>query len=1429
MPLTRQREKSPIQGERAYKKVKNNTLEIYYTLKDAKHALHNTINQDLDYRIYQIEQWNYDFSRLNKPFVVGTFTQICENYILDRDIHENIMEYLFGDERCSLVFDIEWYYPTPMTLSELEEHICEFVIVLVTFISMAVKRDDRVCITSEDVCIEQACDMKKRKASFHVKVPNLVFGNMAYEMQNFVFYFCTWMYENRDSICKKIPEIFFHQTKRAKEMIKDFIGDDLDKFLEGVKVTCEEEWRRASELWYMSCGVDTGIYSRGRAFRMAGVCKPNKQGEMPRFLRPCLVTGWWEKKLTAEYLNEEVIRMEVPPKEYRRVWARASLLMVPAPPAINIKVPLPQGAPWKEPWIDSEYNVLPRPSRIEMEWQWRLNMNTDRYAYPKPCLQIYHPGPRVPVGDVAPMDIDIEGDAGSDGFIYLLEDGKLRLYERRDGRWYNKTDDAVCVDIEQRKAEAFARIHDDLVRYWNDLIDMKLRALGHMEESEHDLDMNYTQLQGRYESAKQISKYISILYIDERTRDLMFTAPNVTLDSRFQLITAKGQFVRLGEIDRKTRVYCPRHEIDNNFRTHKASAFVGINRLGRRFVHCSSCGGSGRSIRETRCDGAREETWNDFNDLYGDARVRFIDRSAEDDIRKRFLTTDDLLWFDDDDDNRSADSIARSRPGPLILILHAPMGAGKTTALEMCIKEGAGVIMEPLGKNATQQLSVLSISPKRDLAQFTAEMLGLVAYTDENGMVEHWRRWHGNAPPPKGNALWCAQRRLSICIKSLRRLTERDEGYDIIVLDEYPTTVMFLISKLMLQDAAETMEILRTLIEKAKVVIMVAADGTPRMVKTILPFVDWEDPRDVRVTIFKGGVGGISGHGLYVSDDLNKVCRVLKKYVQEGKSVYVPTNYREFAENLVEFCKGCLGLSGDEIMFYHQGTSKGLKKEIIRDPEWRLGHVDRPSHPKSRLEPYPKVRVFIATPAFGVGFSVKGGLFDVTIAFFFTYPLTVPGNIQHLARIRGVKEKEIICFYQSRQSKKETFIRKMNNEQTHLENAIRSYEDLIKGINPAEFNRLLPKGQLRAFAIHREVQNRLSEWYADSMFIDAVRSSTQTVPHLLDSWICNKGAGPVKVLPDLTDAEASIIRRKDNSLDIAIDAPETWPAMRDLWARQAYGADLTKDEVEFVKVFEELPVPYNLLKEHERRPSFVCKLDHIWYTLEVATAGNMARLLELDFKKYVRSQGVAIVYQGGRHYQKYQLFEAWARLLVPCLPEVHQRSSACDAGIEFFSFLASQWRWKNLKDTFHFDLSPENFNFKEAVDDIEDTLNELHECDARVKDWINTGELEELISESEDGVSKTYANIVRRGLRQLLGRKNVKVKKQKNGMVRVKVVGLRRLITLACVRRINMECDIVVTFCKEKFSIVSKFRGCLYMTGLVPSDKELEMACGMDV
>lgn len=689
-------------------------------------------------------------------------------------------------------------------------------------------------------------------------------------------------------------------------------------------------------------------------------------------------------------------------------------------------------------------------------------------------------------------------------------------------------------------------------------------------------------------------------------------------------------------------------------------------------------------------------------------------------------------------------------------------------------------------------------------------------------MSQERRRKYPNLPPVKRNELLCEQNRLSICINSLRRLAKRGRGYDIIIMDEFATTSLSIFSKHMLPYITETMNILETLMKKSSVIVLLAADGKPAMAKMLLPFIDWDDPVDLHITINNGGEGGIIGHELYVSDDLNEVCRVLKKYIQEGKSVYVPTNRRRFAESLKELCEDRLGLKDDEIIVYDKFSPNKLKEDMIdKDPKKRLGYTVN--------SPHTKVRVFIATPAFGVGFSIPGGIFDITIAFFYTDPLTVSGNVQHLARVRGVKENTIICYYESPLSNQMTFSPRMRNEQTHLENAIMSYEDRLISVDCTNFNRI-PEDRLRSFAIACEVQDRLSTWYAVDMFISDVTKGTQVEEaHCLRSWLCGCGVGPIIKLPVLSDAESRIIRSKNGKYIITTDPPTTWEAMYDLSLRLSLGHDLTRDEVEFGTLFEELPIPYGLLNDKERKKTIVNNLDRILHVIEVLTSGDKSTLLKMDYKRYTRSQAISTISREQRYYQQYQLYDAWSHLVTPYIVQRNQTSFNIDHGIDLFSFMINRGRSDSVEDAFSFDLKPNVDDVYDLVEQVEELLDDLHKNDAREDEWFNKDSLDALKNEPEDGLSKIYAKIVSKGFKRLLGRSNVSVTtRKKNGVVRVKITGLKRLISLACVRRISLGCDIVFLFNVDKFSIISKFREHSGLSDMIPSEFELGCICGME-
>ena len=537
-------------------------------------------------------------------------------------------------------------------------------------------------------------------------------------MRSFVFYFYSWLEENRASADNEIPDFFFYQTPNAQKLINGYMDSDLNKISNEIKAMCEREWVQGSQFKHLSCGIDFAIYSRGRAFRIAGVCKPNKLGDTPRFLRPCTVTKWWSINLGNKSIEEDILRMKVPPKEHRREWARASLLMVPAPRAVNITVPQPKGCSWKEPESDDNHVVLPRPSPQDITEEWRWMIDTDRFVHPTTRRREFSGIKSIfnHVGEnVVPMELDVGENSEDAGFIYLLDDDRVRRYEKRGGQWYNVIDGTTCEEIEHIKKQAYHIIQDKFVRYWNDRVEMRLRSLRHMEDASYGDQgpEEYARLRDELESSMQTTENISILYIDDITQGAMFTNSNVTIDPQFKLVTGDGDVVRLGDITNHTIIFCPKHEIDCDTQSHEPSAFADVDRVGRRFIWCSRCGTPGMSIRETvREKDVLDETWEDLNKQYGDGCVRFI--------TEPYFEMKHLLWWDvDHNDNiseHSAYSLATRHAFPPVYIGISRMGTGKTTLLQRLTDLDLDIVMEKFGFDAFPQPSILSISPRRDLA-----------------------------------------------------------------------------------------------------------------------------------------------------------------------------------------------------------------------------------------------------------------------------------------------------------------------------------------------------------------------------------------------------------------------------------------------------------------------------------------------------------------------------------------------------------------------------------------------------------------------------------------------------------------------------------------------------------------------------------------
>jgi hypothetical protein len=141
-----------------------------------------------------------------------------------------------------------------------------------------------------------------------------------------------------------------------------------------------------------------------------------------------------------------------------------------------------------------------------------------------------------------------------------------------------------------------------------------------------------------------------------------------------RLATRTGRSVTLAEITKKTSVFCPFHH------DRKASAFVGLNNFGSRYLYCAACGNTWweRAAAVTNIDfGNFEQTLRDIHDGKVEAANRelnplekFLDLDA-DPPKNIYLTENEFFSIE--------------RPPKGLLLIKSPKGSGKTTFLSKVI------------------------------------------------------------------------------------------------------------------------------------------------------------------------------------------------------------------------------------------------------------------------------------------------------------------------------------------------------------------------------------------------------------------------------------------------------------------------------------------------------------------------------------------------------------------------------------------------------------------------------------------------------------------------------------------------------------------------------------------------------------------------
>jgi len=593
-------------------------------LEKAKNELASILPTKPDVRIYAVE-WHTGA----RKFKVQTFEEFCKLCILNPKEYKdgyyiNAHEFYDGDKPNSLVIDFDWYNYENTAPEELFNTISVLVDALIMFINESLHRKDHT-ITRDDVCVEESCLLANgRKASFHVKIPKLVFYRMNADMKDFVFYFCTWLYRFRCDV----PDIFFYQTSGDKgtveSLIKAFKGggkEDIDKLNEEIKRTAEDQWNNGSRYQHTSCGVDFAVYRSNSNLRLCGLTKSERE---PRFLRPCMVTGWWKGRVDDAYLDENMLKEKVPPKECRRAWARASLITLPWPEELPIHVRTPD--PRTEGW----YFILDTASYPTPPWKPSHNNNKNNNNNNNTTIQKITKDRGNVIASTACEEID-----GKVPFIYTIENEKLLLFEKLDNEWYDVVNGRLCTEDESQKVQ---RLKDDAIKIVMDPYDQhrvaeddrRLKALEHMEmfgitHTDSGRLINYPAKRFIYENRKmQRDPMVSVVEIDDRAKNMLFVADNVTIDPYFKLIDNDKNMIRFGDITEKTIVYCPKHEIDLNYTKHKPSAFVGVTLSGKRFLRCSGKDCNSKSVWETPSDRTLGTKWLKIQDILGIKNVKII-------------------------------------------------------------------------------------------------------------------------------------------------------------------------------------------------------------------------------------------------------------------------------------------------------------------------------------------------------------------------------------------------------------------------------------------------------------------------------------------------------------------------------------------------------------------------------------------------------------------------------------------------------------------------------------------------------------------------------------------------------------------------------------------------------------------------------------
>lgn len=438
--------------------------------------------------------------------------------------------------------------------------------------------------------------------------------------------------------------------------------------------------------------------------------------------------------------------------------------------------------------------------------------------------------------------------------------------------------------------------------------------------------------------------------------------------------------------------------------SHSASAYVDIDKHGRRFLYCSVCSAYGKPVFEMLDHGDV-----DALSTLGPS-VKMMD--------KAHIEMEDLIP-------------AVGSTFPHTIIVKSPMGTGKTTALKKLTKsEGLSRLMDKLGVTnfVQEQLQFLVVAPRVLVTTFLSKQLGAQHYQTAYPMNRGSKRLKtGQTSRDAASQLerWsnCSLalkelKRLAICIHSIDRLEGRDP-YHVMIVDEATQSGADMVGELGVTNLLDTVKVYTDTFQKAPLRILLCADMDAATARVMAPDVDFNDPRQVTIIDNKGGEGGIRNVTPYISKDLTVTIAHLLGLIRAGHKVYVPCNQTSFMDVLCPLIEKELKASGGgKMLRVDSSTPLDVKTKLVDNTRQYLEDNN--------------IQVLVASPTFGIGFSVDNGIYlfyvgylEYTVAFMFTYPTTARANVQHMARLREPKGLIVYAEHRTATSKCNMFVREV--------------------------------------------------------------------------------------------------------------------------------------------------------------------------------------------------------------------------------------------------------------------------------------------------------------------------------------------------------------------------------------------------------------------